>query len=171
MIQPDDDDKPPVRRRLDFKHHIDVEELDDHIPCGQRSPLVPLEVALHGGYVRNGWMTSQVSDIKWLSDCESFVCSDGQKVEGRDTQFLGLSFAEGPKELTPEMYNLIATPRVDKLTSLQQEVLKMIINKLHIKDVLSLSQTCKGMNNLIDSRDFWRHRLLKDLKCVSLSSD
>lgn len=172
MIQHQPVDKLPVRRRLDFEHHIDIEELDDDIPCGQRSPLVSLEVALNGGYVKDGWVTSRVRDVKWQSDCESFVCPDNRRMEERrNSQYLGISFALGPTELTPETYKQIATPHGDKLTSLPHELLKMIIDKLQIKDAVSLSQTCKSLNNLIDGCDFWRHRLQIDLKCVSLSSD
>lgn len=59
--------KRPVKRRLDFDNLFDiVVEDDEAIPCGQKSPLVELEVALRGGYLRDGWMTSRVNDIMWL---------------------------------------------------------------------------------------------------------
>ena len=60
---------------------------------------------------------------------------------------------------------------MDRFTRLPQEVLKLIIDNLEIKDAVNLSQTCKSMNTLIENRDFWRHRLLLDFRCVSLCAD
>ena len=167
-------DNLPVRRRLDFDYHIDAQVLDDYIPCGQTTPLVPLEQAMQGGYLRDGWMTSRVKDIKWLVDSEplaSECTTDNQKHKENDTRCLGLSLSHGPRELSPESYNLIATPGADHLTGLPEELLKIITDKLQIRDALSLSQTCKKMNNLIETREFWRHRLLKDLNCISLTAE
>lgn len=175
VIQHQPADKLPVRRSLDFDHHIDTEVVDDEIPSGQRSPLMTLEVAMNGGYVEDNWLTSRVSDIKWQTDCESFIfLNDQGRGERRNARYLGITFTEGTTELTPETYREIATPLSsdsDKLSSLPQELLKMIVDKLQIKDAVRLSQTCKGMNSLIDRWDFWRHRLQKDLNCVSLSSN
>ena len=71
--------KPPVRRRLDFTHVYDIEtEIigdDELIPCGQRSPLVKMEVAMQPGYLHDNWFTSRVADIKWLSELETVNCS------------------------------------------------------------------------------------------------
>ena len=57
--------KPPVRRRLDFEHHIDVEEVnnDEEFQCGQRSPLMSLEGPLNDGRCSiGGWLTSRVTE-------------------------------------------------------------------------------------------------------------
>ena len=74
IIRPSSDrrTKLPVQRKLDFESHIDVQRFDDEymIPCGQKSPLVKLEDALSGMFLRDGWMRSKVKDIKLLSEVE-----------------------------------------------------------------------------------------------------
>ena len=166
--------KPPVRRRLDFEHHIDVEISDDdeEFQCGQRSPLMSLEGALNGGgCAMGGWLTSRAPrDIKWMSPSDCIRCQD--EMETCDVIYLGITFAaEGYTEMSPNTYDAIKTPEMDMLTRLPHEVLEIIVNMLPIESAVSLSATCKTMNRLIDNGDFWRHRLFMDLRCVSLSGD
>ena len=82
--------KPPVRRRLDFEHHIDVEEVnnDEEFQCGQRSPLMSLEGPLNGGRCSiGGWLTSRITedtdvagreehhiDVEEVNNDEEFQC-------------------------------------------------------------------------------------------------
>ena len=160
--------KPPVRRRLDFEHHFDVEVNDDKdFRCGQRSPLMSLEGALNGGRCSTGgWLTSWVTEyIEWMSPSDCTACQD--ETETCDVMFA----AEGYTEMSPNTYDAIKMPELDMHTRLPHEVLEIIINMLPIEGAVSLSATCKNMNSLIDNGDFWRHRLFMDLRCVSLSGD
>ena len=167
--------KQSVRRRLDFNFMIETEtsiedERNDDIPCGQRSPLVKLEVALEGGYLRDGWMTSRVNDINWISEYETPSAASTSIT----TNYLGLSFdigAASPSCLTMSSatYDSIRTPvaKVGILTC-PQEILRIIIDSLSIRDALSLAQTCTYFNNIIDTAAFWRHRIFEDFSCYSV---
>ena len=57
--------KLPVQRKMDFESHSDVQRFDNEymIPFGQISPLVKLEDASSGMFLRDGWMRSKIKDM------------------------------------------------------------------------------------------------------------
>ena len=51
---------------------------------------------------------------------------------------------------------------------LPNELIRGLIDKMPIRDALNMSQTCKHMYALVESAEFWKHRLLGDLNCYSI---
>ena len=183
--------KLPVQRKLDFESHIDVRRIDDDesddeymIPCGQISGLVKLEDAWSGMFLRDGWMRSKVKDIKWLSEVELTIPSSFSKkllansrsVENNmnNSQFLGLNFdiggASQSNSMSERTFQEIATPATAKfnIQDLPNELIRGVIDKMPIRDALNMSQTCKHVYALVESAEFWKHRLLRDLNCYSI---
>ena len=163
--------KAPVRRRIDFDNVFDIETEveEDSIQCGQETPLTSLEVALMPGYLHDGWMTSRTGDIKWLSEVHTNIKSRKRF----DSDYLGLSLdvggaASSQSAMPPATYDSIRTPSPEIVSILPTEIIYQIVNHLQIRDVLSMSQTCKRFYESINNVDFWRHRLMKDFQCYSV---
>ena len=68
----------------------------------------------------------------------------------------------------PDHPDSIRTPSPEIVSILPTEIIYQIVNHLQIRDVLSMSQTCKRFYELINNVDFWRHRLMKDFQCYSV---
>ena len=136
----------------------------------KKSPLVELEVALRGGYLRDGWMTSRVDDIMWLSEYETPIFKGNCN---SIKQYIGIPYnlgAESPSILmSPGTYQQIRTPSICNILSLPTEVLTII--NLSIRDALNISQTCKRFHSVLGTPESWRYRLQKDLNCTSMTHD
>ncbi|MEW8545350.1 MAG: F-box protein [Candidatus Thiodiazotropha sp.] len=163
--------RPPVRRKIDFDNifHIETEEEDDYISCGQTTPLPSLEVALTPGYLHDGWMTSRTDDIKWLSEVYKTI----RPAKRFESDFLGVrvnigSAASSQCDISPRTYDSIRTPSSELFSVLPEEIVYKIMDYLHIRDVLNMSQTCKRFNALTNNPHFWRHRLMRDFHCYSI---
>ena len=112
--------KPPVQRKLDFDTDIyvqatDVDECNDDyiLPCGQRSPLVKLEDIWRRDSLLDGWMTSRVKDISWLSAIEIHF-NNHQSGNQLKSNFLGIEFVIGTSSasnsISEETFREIITP-------------------------------------------------------------
>ena len=168
--------KPPVRRRLDFEYVFDIEtdDEDGHIQCGQRKPLVKLEIALQPGYIGDGWMTARVRDIPWLSEFEMSMIPP-QKHQRSSPDFLGISIdvpTASSMEISQRSYNMIVTPSsvLKQFTTMPPELIFKIFDKVCIKDILNLSETCKYFYELSKATEFWRQRLMRDFKVVIITN-
>ena len=101
--------RPPVQRKLDFHTHIDVQATDDDecdddyvLPCGQRSPLVKLEDIWRRDSFLDGWMTSRVKDISWLSTIDIHV-NNNRSGNQLNSNFLGIEFDIGTSSASNSM--------------------------------------------------------------------
>ena len=176
--------KPPVRRRLDFDNIFVIEtfiEDEECIPCGQRSPLVKLDVALQPGYLHDGWLTSKQKDVQWLSEYQTNIVRQQQQQQQNQQQqqrfiseYLGVSFDVGVAStsfiISPTTYAEMQTPsQISGILSLPLEMIHRIMDNLSIREVLNVTETCNYLHFAINTADFWRHRLLRDFNCYSFS--